>query len=58
MADNLRKALAKQLKRLRSMDDSTLCERRLAHYELWCVVAVNSHQLAEKQGEHYDLLGV
>jgi acetyl-CoA carboxylase carboxyl transferase subunit alpha len=29
MAETLRKALAKQLKRLRSMDDSTLCERRL-----------------------------
>ena len=28
MADTLRKALAKQLKRLRSLDDSTLCERR------------------------------
>lgn len=29
MADTLRKALAKQLKRLRSLDEKTLCERRL-----------------------------
>jgi len=29
MADTLRKSLVKQLKRLRSMDEKTLCERRL-----------------------------
>jgi acetyl-CoA carboxylase carboxyl transferase subunit alpha len=29
MADTLRKTLVKQLKRLRSMDEKTLCERRL-----------------------------
>ena len=29
MADTLRKTLAKQLKRLRGMDEKTLCARRL-----------------------------
>jgi hypothetical protein len=44
MADNLRKALAKQLKRLRSMDDEVIMRASFrANYELWCVVRGIGH---------------